>query len=207
MPSPRPKSRKPASPPAASKPEQKKGWLQRFKGLHVRLVRKGLSFHVVLEGDRDRLDAKVQARKVAAAAALRQAEPLRQALSRVLDLHPSTRSVLLHLVVLEKALRKQGLPGIESLPADVLRKALAQFETLVTDWSSVDLATLRGKVAAALSIHDRAVEKADKGAVLSRFEDDHRMQVQEASVTTFMEANEEWERSFTGGALAPPPAR
>ena len=113
----------------------------------------------------------------------------------------SARSVLVHLSVLEKALGRHGLKALDELPPDVMRKAMSQLETLVSDWSNAHLAVLRAKLIAAVGKHERVNDRRSTAERLSDFQDSNRLQVNEASVTTFMEVNAQWERSLTGQKL------
>lgn len=95
----------------------------------------------------------------AEAAARRQRELLAlmaSELAAVLDELPGTRRALRHLVAVEAALGSDGLQALERLPLVVLRRALAQFEGLVTNWSPVGLATLRSKIAVAVNERTQA---------------------------------------------------
>ena len=75
---------------------------------------------------------------------------MREQLAALLDELPETRSALRHLVFVEQAVGKRGLKALHKLPVDVLEKALAQMEGLVTNWSPVGLASLRSKMAVAI---------------------------------------------------------
>ena len=75
---------------------------------------------------------------------------IRTELAAVLGEVPGTRAALRHLAFVEQALARKGLRAIDKLPLDVLRKALEQLESLVTNWSPAGLATLRAKMAVAL---------------------------------------------------------
>ncbi|HLL18237.1 MAG TPA: hypothetical protein VK439_05600 [Rubrivivax sp.] len=76
---------------------------------------------------------------------------------------PQARQSVPHLLFVQRALAKQGLEALHTLPLDVLRSALAQLERLVTNWSPEGLANLRSKMA--VSIIDRGrVEVAGEGA-------------------------------------------
>jgi len=68
-------------------------------------------------------------------------------LTEVLDEMPETRETMRHLVFVEHALSKKGLRAL------VLKRALDQFEGLITNWSSDGLANLRSKMA--VSVIDR----------------------------------------------------
>ena len=59
-----------------------------------------------------------------------------------------------HLVFVEQALSREGLTALDTVPPDVLRKALEQFEDLVSNWSPVGLAGLRSRMAVALQMRD-----------------------------------------------------
>ena len=180
-----------------ARPAEKKtlGWFARLKRLRLRFQRKGVNIHLLLEDPAEHIaDLKRQAVAIDTS----EAAVLRTALKRVLDRHASSRSVLPHLRVLEKALGKYGLNAMEELPPEVMQKALSQLETLVSDWSEAGLAGLRARLTAALVKHGRA-KMTHRGAErLSDFQDSNRLQVNESSVTTFMEVNAQWERSLTG---------
>ncbi len=91
---------------------------------------------------------------------------IRRQLADVLDAGPGTRSALRHLVFVEHALAKKGLRALDKLPLDVLRRALEQFEGLITNWSPVGLASLRSKMAVAVmerEQHDADTTIEDSG--------------------------------------------
>lgn len=129
------------------------------------------------------------------------------ALKDMLDRNPRSRSVLVHLALVEKALRQSGLKGLQDVPSGVLHKALSQLETLVSDWSQGDLAALRGQIKSALGNTPEGFErkpsakivKVKRPTVQAPELNESRLEVNEASVTTFMEARAQWERSATGG--------
>ncbi len=77
-------------------------------------------------------------------------------LAEVLDEVPETRETLRHLVFVEQALKKKGLKALRKMPLDVLRRALDQFEGLVTNWSPEGLANLRSKMA--VTVIDRETD-------------------------------------------------
>jgi hypothetical protein len=82
-------------------------------------------------------------------------------LAVVLDEVPETRETLRHLVFLEHALKKKGLKALKKMPLDVLRRALEQFEGLVTNWSPEGLANLRSKMA--VTVIDRETDPGMTG--------------------------------------------
>ena len=71
-------------------------------------------------------------------------------LTEVLDEMPETRETLRHLVFVEQALQKKGLRALKKMPLEVLKRALEQFEGLITNWSPDGLANLRSKMAVAV---------------------------------------------------------
>ncbi len=81
-------------------------------------------------------------------------------LAQCLDADPDIRPDLRHLAYLETALMQQGLTALDTVPLDVLRKALAQFEGLVCNWAPRGLATLRSKMAVAVQERSVAAEQA-----------------------------------------------
>ena len=120
-------------------------------------------------------------------------------LAEVLDQHPQSREVLKYVRALEHGLQKKGRFALDDLPVDTIRRALEQLEPFVLDWSPEGLHTLRSKAAVAIANRERVeAERAERRAA-----NDQDVEVEEASVTTFMQANEEWERSFTGSQNAP----
>ncbi len=184
--------------PAEKKATKPLGWLDRLKRLRLRFQRKGASIHLLIEDPAEHLAG---IKREAVAAHTSEATMLRMALKGVLDRHASARSVVPHLRVLEKALNRHGLKALEELPPDVMQRALSQLETLVSDWSHGGLAALRARLTAALVKHGRAKKSLRGAERLSDFQDSHPLQVNESSVTTFMEANAQWERSLTGQKL------
>ena len=121
---------------------------------------------------------------------------VRRDLAGVLDQHPRAREVMKYVRALERGLEKKGRFALDDLPVEVIRRALEQLDPLVSDWSPEGLSTLRSK--AAVAIADRERTEAERAEARRALNESH-VEVEEASVTTFMQANEEWERSFTGG--------
>lgn len=106
---------------------------------------------------RDDPGAPVRAPRETQAAAVQSTADLRlilEQLRSLLDESQDTRTSMRHLAFIEHALNRMGLRALSLLPVDMLRRALNQFELLVTNWSPVGLATLRSKMA--VSIIDRS---------------------------------------------------
>ncbi len=110
-------------------------------------VRGGLRLEFVERDGQRRLSPQEQAAAAERAAVGRMVGELAQCL----DADPDIRPELRHLAYLETMLRQRGLEALQAVPLDVLHKALDQFEGLVSNWSPWGLATLRSKMAVALS--------------------------------------------------------
>ncbi|HJV63541.1 MAG TPA: hypothetical protein VJ743_21505 [Albitalea sp.] len=78
-----------------------------------------------------------------AASATDEPDPMHLELRQLLAQHSAARQLMRHLAYLERTLKLAGPDGLGGLPLDVLQKALAQLEGLVSDWSSPGLAQLR----------------------------------------------------------------
>lgn len=123
-----------------------------------------------------------------------------KALKLVLDRHGASRAVLAHLSVVEQALGHGGVQALDDVPAEVLGKALSQLEMLVSDWSEAGIAALRAQIKAAMSKPGRIdVARGRPQSKKSTDFDNSRLQVNEASVSVFMDAQARWETSLTGG--------
>jgi hypothetical protein len=134
---------------------------------------------IVLQERAGRGDKKLQphrdqatARKEAAELAL-----MRDQLDTLLSEVPETRRALRALVAVEQMLAKKGLRALRKMPLDVLRRALVQFEGLVTNWSPVGLANLRSKMAVTIIEREQMDPEAEAdayrtAAVLDGEEDD-----------------------------------
>lgn len=186
---------KPAAKGSAKGADKSLGWLDRLKRV-VLLFRRKLAHRHALQDDPIEHLAAIKRQAVAIDSS--EAAELGTALKAVLDGHASSRSVLVHLAALEKALSRHGMKALDKLPPEVTRRALSQLETLVSDWSQSGLAALRARITAALIKHKRSDTRRSTTKRLSDFEDSNRLQVNDASVSTFMAASARWERSVTG---------
>jgi hypothetical protein len=122
--------------------------------------------HVVLQeragrGDRKRQPPRDEAtvKKEAAELAL-----MREQLGALLSQLPETRRALRALVVVEQMLAKKGLRALRKMPLDVLKRALEQFEGLVTNWSPAGLANLRSKMAVTIIEREQMDPEAEADA-------------------------------------------
>lgn len=184
------KATKPAKPKTASL-----GWFGRLKLFSFR--RAPASPPPLLK---DVVERPPGTRRKAPSAVDADATRMLAALKVVLDRHAAARSVLVHLRLVEQALQQRGLAGLQDVPTDVLHRALSQLETLVSDWSQGHLAALRAQLKSAMARPGRVAKPPRDGAA-ARHADfgESRVQVNEASVSTFMEARARWDQSLTGG--------
>jgi len=169
-------------------------WLKRLFRRPVRLKRQGLDFKLVLDDPATRFgDTTMDGLKMTPSDTA-DVQAMRLELAAVLDRDPRSRKVLVHLNMLERALKTKGMKAFDELPAELLRKAMAQLDTLVMDWSARGLTLLRARASGTLA----RTKVSAASRMLSDFGDTTHVQVREASVTTFMEVDQEWERSMTG---------
>jgi hypothetical protein len=139
---------------------------------------------------------------------------MQQELAEALDSQPGTREALRHLVYFEAKFRRKGLRALQRMPVPLLRKALEQFEALVSNWAPVGLATLRSKMAVAVieREHECADDTTSQGPD-STLEDERLLaepEVQELGVTGLPEADAAAELAAAYaaalGAAATPPS-
>jgi len=81
---------------------------------------------------------------------------MRRELTAVLDAHEGSREVFRYLAHFERQLAKRGLKALDEMSVKRLRRALAQFEAIVTNWSPPNLADLRSRMAVAVQVRDSA---------------------------------------------------
>ena len=120
------------------------------------------SHDLTLRRSREGLKVVLQARIPATTAVLGAREKARLAkeqaelrlmlteLDELLDQQPGSRQTLRHIEYVRLSLHKKGLRALHKLPVDVLQRALEQFESLVSNWTPVGLASLRSKIAVAV---------------------------------------------------------
>lgn len=89
---------------------------------------------------------------------------MREQLGTLLSELPETRRTLRALVAVEHALARKGLRALRRMPLDVLKRALEQFEGLVSNWSPVGLANLRSKMAVTIIERDQMDPEAEADA-------------------------------------------
>ena len=93
---------------------------------------------------------------------------MRRELRAVLDAHEGSRDVFRYLAHFERRFAKSGLETLELMPPERLRRALAQFEAIVTNWSQASLADLRSRMAVAVAERDSGRVMWAPAATLSK---------------------------------------
>ena len=103
----------------------------------VKLKLQGMNVHVKL------VNSEAPPAPVIKSKEQRQFELMSVALEALLNSHPQTRRVMRHLVFFETAFLTGSGKLAADVPVDVLKEALRQLESLVTDWSNRGLEELR----------------------------------------------------------------
>lgn len=155
---------------------QKAGWLRSLLTQNVKLERRGLNVHVVLE---PAAAQDTTAPGSSAGEALRRAHTELRAL---LDRHPDTRHLMRHIAYVERAVARNGSRAFAQVPAPVLERALEQLELLLRDEHDHAIAPLRERLERVL--RERPPARHSEAAV----------DVSEASHSLF----DEMEKSWTG---------
>lgn len=177
-----------------------KRWLP-LLGHHLRLERRGINVHVVLQDPAAPVEPappppRPPSRAVRGLDEAR-VELIGSQLRALLKRHPNARSVLRHLGYVEAALRKQGAEALDEVPVDVLKAALQQLESLVTNWQQEGLAELRSRLAVAVVERAEVQAAADAAAAAhpktdAMDVDARRIHVTEASASDFEAAQAKW---------------
>jgi hypothetical protein len=174
-----------------------------FEALKLRLGRSFVSFGRVLQqtirlpGTSSSAPRRVRARPSRGRDTERTAERVAAArmqsdLATLLDQHTSTRGLMRHLDLIDRVLRRSGIATWERLPTRVHVKALAELESLVTDWSAAGLAELRSRTAVLLK--GRPAEAAAEHARIGSAEIDatQRADVSEVEHAVYEEMERSW---------------
>jgi len=105
-------------------------------------------------------------------------------LTRTLDRHEMSRSVMPALALLERALRAASGRGEARLAAPVLWDALNHLNVLADSWQGTGLRALQHRLSAVLGL-----DEADVDVLCAT---DHSFQVADARMSDFMQVMEEW---------------
>lgn len=169
-------TRTPARRDADGHAPRKAGWLRSLLTQNVKLERRGLNVHVVLE---PAAAQDTTAPGNSAGEALRRAHA---ELRDLLDRHPDTRHLMRHLAYVERTIARSGSRAFGQVPAPVLERALEQLEMMLRDEHDHAIAPLRERLQRAL--RERPPARSVEAAV----------DVSEASHSLF----DEMEKSWTG---------
>ena len=176
-------------------------WVKRLLAIDVRLQRRGFRFQVVFvrPGTDPEPAPPVVACEVTVAAA--PANPMRDQLRRLLAQHAKTRGLMRHLGFIERALMISGPQALDDLPAEVVKKGLAQLESLVGDWSNAGLSELRARLVVAADAHEAANRQFQPtNSKLSDFFVPQRIEVSEGTASDFEELERIWIEHVPGVA-------
>jgi len=112
-------------------------------------------------------------------------------LTRTLDRHEMSRSVMPALALLERALHATSGRGETRLAAPVLWDAINHINMLADSWQGTGLPALRRRLIIALGMDEADVD------ILCASE--HSFQVADARLSDFMQVMEEWTRAPDSG--------
>ncbi len=85
-------------------------------------------------------------------------------LDELLEQQPGSRQTLRHIEHVRQSLHKKGLRALHKIPLDVMQRALEQFESVVSNWTPVGLASLRSKMAVAIIDREHINPEAEADA-------------------------------------------
>lgn len=115
-------------------------------------------------------------------------------LTELLDSHPMARSVFPPLVLVERGLERRGAPALERFPSALRQTAIDLLDRLDGVGARPGLTLLRERLHAL----EPAFQPRPAGPAV---------QVEEASLTVFMEADRAWEQQWQQATGKPPAAR
>jgi len=202
----------------STEPAPLRSWRDLFSK-HVRLVRKGMDFRLVLMDPASAAAEKARRMKAKSDAKAKPAKPksrasqglaperlalMRRELRALLKRHEQARSLARHLAYFERALHKSEERAFDEVPVDVMRKALIQIEFLVSNWSQIGLAELRSRLSIAISDREGEVQGAESVHDMRHVKGGTAISVQDATVSQFMEMQQSWMQPAPGGAPLTP---
>ncbi|MBW8831997.1 MAG: hypothetical protein JF606_21785 [Burkholderiales bacterium] len=181
--------------------------MRKLLGREIRLVRKGIDFHVVLQASPEDMGSRKRRHRFAHhrhgtlpplmnAATL---SAVQGALTAILDRHAKARSVLPSLALLERALRKPDGRGLECLPFDALNDAHTQLRRLMGESPSQPMLDLLGSI-------DDVIRRVYPGcrADVRAKSSLAQIQIEEASLSAFVELERQWEHALENARKAAP---
>jgi|GEM_PF-5188290 len=161
--------------------------LKRFLMRPIYLRRKGFDWQIVLEKPKT-------VRRVPAALDLSGPSDVRKLkgqLSDLLNRHAAARDVLHHLTVLERLLSRQRPPSFDRLPAALLSGAHRQLVALAGTQPPTEIVALQSRLT--LALMDRGLINID-----SDLDSLRKMNIEEVSVSIFLEADQQWRACRNG---------
>ena len=125
---------------------------------------------------------------------------MKRDLYSLLEQHPTSRSVMRYLDLVERTLRRGGLEALEALPIRVIGKGLAEMERLVWDWSPAGLAELRSRMAVIVKTRPPETERGAPSTDLLDLDNTRPTDLGDLAEVTEVDhsAYEETERSWAG---------
>ncbi len=172
-------------------------------GSSLQTVRRFLERPISVDKGRVSLGKRPSTMRAQAKEAQRRRDrPMRHDLYQLLEQHPSSRQLVRHLDVVERALRRGGLEALEALPIRVITQALSQLEMLVRDWSPTGLAELRSRMA--VMVKTRPPETAREAELRESrsFETVFDADVSEVEHSEFEEMERSWFGQLPDGVAA-----
>lgn len=172
--------------------------IQRLLAGRLRLVRRGLNIHIVLD-EAPRTPAARDAsprRPMAPDGADPVATELREIdreLRRRLDRHTMSRNVFDKLAIVERELKRYGYPALQLLPVELLHTALEQLGHVAGPRPG-ELATLRAKMLEAILTRRSKAGDFSGNLALSTFDVPDKVQVRDAGESEFLRAQQEFAR-------------
>ena len=172
--------------------------IRRLFARRLRLVRKGLNLHIVLDDGPHApvAPAAPQPRPTApdgadpfdpVSAELREID--RQLRLR-LDRHAMSRNVFDKLAIVERELKRHGYPALNVLPVELLHTALEQLAHVVGPRPG-ELATLRAKMLDAILTRRSKAGDFTGNLALSTFDVPGKIEVRDAGESEFLRAQQE----------------
>jgi hypothetical protein len=168
-------------------------WVEQRFGRRIQLRGRGLQTRVVVK----KLSSAKEAPLLPGMTVLKPLSEnklalMQQELRGLLRQHPQTKTLLRHLAYVERTLRHDGLKAVDTLPLDVLTKALSQLESLVANWSALGLGEMRSRLSLLVK-NAKILAQHENGATHhTQMDDSQRADVCEVSHSVFEEMEKSW---------------
>ena len=178
--------------PPDTRPPTLVRWLRGVLARRLSLVRNGVNIHIVFAPTKPEIAEPPPAPATTGPVAdeLRQVvRELRQRLGR----HALSRAVFVELGIVERDLRRHGYAALQSLPVELLHKALEQLGVVIGP-APGELGTLRTKLLDAMLAREPKTHDFGSNLALSVFNAPHKLEVVDAAASDFFHAEQEWAR-------------